>query len=95
VRRFPQLVPIASESADEEVMAVGRAARNWWATRFNGQSFMGVGLADPVLGKPVMDRMRESIRNCPPPMEMEGVGHFVQEQGAPLARAALKHWGDL
>jgi haloalkane dehalogenase len=95
VRRFPQLVPIASEAADEEVMALGRAARDWWATKFSGQSFMGVGLADPVLGKPVMDRMRESIRGCPPPMELEGVGHFVQEQGAPLARAALKHWGDL
>jgi haloalkane dehalogenase len=56
---------------------------------------MGVGLADPVLGKPVMDRVHEAIRNCPPPMEMEGVGHFVQEQGEPLARAALRHWGDL
>jgi pimeloyl-ACP methyl ester carboxylesterase len=76
-------------------MTIGRAARDWWSTKFEGKSFMGVGLADPVLGKPVMDRMRESIRNCPPALEMEGVGHFVQEQGEPLARAALKHWGDL
>lgn len=95
VRRFPQLVPLANEGADEAVMAIGRAARDWWATKFDGQSFMGVGLADPVLGKPVMDNMHKAIRNCPPPLEMEGVGHFVQESGEPLARAALKHWGDL
>lgn len=94
VRRFPQLVPLADEGADEAVMAIGRAARDWWATKFNGKSFMGVGLADPVLGKPVMDVMHKAIRNCPPPMEVEGLGHFVQEGGEPIARAALKAWGD-
>ncbi len=95
VRRFPQLVPLANEGADEAVMAIGRAAQSWWSTSFDGKSFMGVGLADPVLGKPVMDMMHKSIRNCPPPLEMEGVGHFVQESGAPLAQAALRHWGDI
>lgn len=95
VRKFPQLVPLADEAADEDVMAIGRASRDWWATKFNGQSYMGIGLADPVLGKPVMEMMHKAIRDCPPPMEMEGVGHFVQESGEPLARAALKHWGDL
>ncbi len=95
VRRFPQLVPIATESADEDVMAIGRAARAWWSMQFSGKSFMGIGLADPVLGKPVMAKMHEAIKGCPPPMEMDGVGHFVQEQGAPLARAALEAWGDL
>ncbi len=95
VRRFPQLVPIGSEAADAEVMALGRAARDWWANDFNGASFMGVGMADPVLGLPVMERVRDSIRGCPEPLLMEGVGHFVQEAGEPLARAALKAWGDL
>lgn len=95
VRRFPQLVPIAEEKADEAVMEIGRKARDWWSHEFNGKSFMGVGLADPVLGKPVMDNMHKFIKGCPPPMEMEGVGHFVQESGEPLARAALKAWGDL
>ena len=95
VRRFPQLVPLANEGADEAVMAIGRAARDWWATKFERQSSLGVGLAGPVVGKPVMDNMHKAIRNCPPPLEMEGVGHFVQESGEPLARAALKHWGDL
>lgn len=95
VRRFPQLVPIASESADEEVMAIGRAARDWWTNDFSGASFMGVGLADPILGLEVMQSMRKSIRGCPEPMLLEGVGHFVQEGGEPVARAALKAWGDI
>lgn len=95
VRRFPQLVPVASEAADQVVMDVGAAARDWWAEKFNGKSFMGVGMADPILGLPVMEMMRKNIRGCPEPMQLEGVGHFVQEGGEPLARAALKAWGDL
>jgi haloalkane dehalogenase len=94
VRRFPQLVPIRGEAADEEAMAIGRAARDWWRDEFRGQSFMGIGAADPVLGPPIMRRLRETIRGCPEPVMLEGVGHFVQEHGAPLARAALEAWGD-
>jgi pimeloyl-ACP methyl ester carboxylesterase len=94
VRRFPQLVPIANEAADEAVMAMGRAARDWWANSFNGQSFMAIGAADPVLGPDVMKTVRQSIRNCPEPLVLEGVGHFVQEAGDVVARAALKAWGD-
>jgi haloalkane dehalogenase len=95
VRRFPQLVPIASEGADENVMALGRAARDWWSKDFPGKSFMGIGMADPVLGPAIMRQIHAFIRNCPPPMELEGVGHFVQDHGAALARAALEAWGDL
>lgn len=95
VRRFPQLVPIASESADQAVMDIGAAARAWWTEKFSGKSFMGVGQADPVLGLPVMEMMRKNIRGCPEPMVLEHAGHFVQEEGEPIARAALKAWGDL
>ena len=56
---------------------------------------MAIGAADPVLGPPVMNRLRENIRGCPEPMLLEGVGHFVQEHGEPVARAALQAWGDL
>lgn len=92
-RRFPQLVPIAGENADEEVMAMGRAAREWWSTKFEGQSFMAIGMADPVLGPEIMRAVHASIRNCPPPLELEGVGHFVQEAGDRVAHAALAAWG--
>ncbi len=95
VRRFPQLVPVRGQGADEAVMTIGKAAQTWWRNEFRGQSFMGVGVADPVLGPPVMTQVRQSIHGCPEPLMLEGVGHFVQEHGEPLARAALAAWGDL
>ncbi len=88
-RRFPALVP-TSEDADG--VAVSRQAAMWWSTQFSGQSFMAVGIHDPVLGPKVMELMRQIIKGCPEPMMVEA-GHFVQEQGEPVARAALKAWG--
>ncbi len=38
-----------------------------------------------------MSAMRALIRGCPEPMLVDA-GHFVQEQGAPIARAALAAW---
>jgi hypothetical protein len=52
-------------------------------------------MADPVLGPPVMAALRRVIRGCPPPMEIEGGGHFVQEWGDVIAPAALRHFGDI
>lgn len=89
VRRFPQLVPSAP---DAPFAQLSRTARDWWAKDWRGKSFMAVGMADPVLGPPVMAALRQSIRGCPPPMEIEGGGHFVQEWGGPIADAALAHF---
>ena len=88
-RRFPALVP-TTEDADG--VAVSRQAAMWWATEFAGQSFMAVGTLDPVLGPKVMQRMRQIIKGCPEPMLLDA-GHFVQEHGEPVARAALAEWG--
>ena len=52
---------------------------------------MAVGTQDPVLGPPVMDRLRAIIRGCPEPMLVQQ-GHFVQESGESVARAALRAW---
>ena len=54
---------------------------------------MAIGMADPVLGKAVMEDLRADIRNCPPALEIAEAGHFVQEWGAPIAQAALKAFG--
>ncbi len=86
VRRFPNLVP---DHPDADGAAVSREARQWWSTQWDGQSFMAIGMRDPVLGPPVMHALRKWIRGCPPPMEVAEAGHFVQEHGAPIARAAL------
>ncbi|MEZ5184183.1 MAG: haloalkane dehalogenase [Candidatus Nanopelagicales bacterium] len=89
VRRFPALVP-TSEDADG--VGVSRQAAMWWNTQFSGQSFMAVGTLDPVLGPKVMELMRNVIKGCPEPLLLEA-GHFVQEHGDEVARAALAAWG--
>jgi hypothetical protein len=42
-----------------------------------------------VLGPPVMQALRNDIRNCPEPYEHSEAGHFVQEWGEEIARKAL------
>ena len=87
VRRFPNLVP---DHPDAPGAALSRAARDWWRTQWNGKSLMAIGMQDPVLGPPVMEEVRRHLRHCPPPLEIADAGHFVQEWGDEIARAALK-----
>ncbi|WP_137700897.1 haloalkane dehalogenase [Marimonas lutisalis] len=91
VRRFPQMVMI---EPGMEGIETAKRARNFWQTEWEGESFMAIGAQDPVLGVPVMSKLREVIRGCPEPMVLEEAGHFVQEWGDQVARAALKHFGD-
>jgi pimeloyl-ACP methyl ester carboxylesterase len=86
VRRFPQLLP---DRPDAPGAAVSRRARDWWRTAWHGRTLMAIGLADPVLGEPVMAQLRASIRDCPPPMRIPQAGHFVPEWGEAIARAAI------
>ncbi len=83
---FPALVPV---SPDMEGAAISREAAAYWSGEFAGKSFMAIGMADPVLGPPAMMQLNKLIKGCPPPMEIEGGGHFVQEWGEPIARAAI------
>jgi pimeloyl-ACP methyl ester carboxylesterase len=88
---FPALVPVEPAMGGVDV---SRAAAKYWSEEWDGPSFMAIGMADPVLGPDAMLALHKLIRNCPPPMEIAGGGHFVQEWGEPIARAALKHFGD-
>ena len=90
VRAFPNLVP---DRDDAPGAATSRDALDFWRTRWTGLSFMVIGMADPVLGAPAMRALHAAIRGCPPPMEIADAGHFVQEWGEPVARAALAHFG--
>lgn len=90
LRAFPNLVP---DGADAPGAAISREAQAFWQQRWAGDSFMAVGLQDPVLGGPTMAALRQCIRGCPPAMEVAEGGHFVQEWGAPIAQAALLHFG--
>lgn len=64
-------------------------ARQFWSEAWSGRGFMAVGMQDPVLGPPVMQALRDTIRGCPPPLEVAEGWHFVQERGEGIARAAL------
>jgi pimeloyl-ACP methyl ester carboxylesterase len=88
VRRFPALVPITPHDPGA---SVSRSAAAWWAEQWQGPTFLAVGINDPILGPPVMSRMRQLIRGCPEPFLVDE-GHFVQESGDLVARAALQAW---
>jgi len=90
LRAFPNLVP---EGDGAPGAATSRQAQAFWQHDWQGQSFMAVGGADPVLGGPTMAGLRACIRHCPPPLELPAAGHFVPEWGAPIAQAALLHFG--
>lgn len=92
VRRFPALVPI---DPSMEGVDTGMAAAKFWSQDWRGESFMAIGMQDPVLGPPAMRALQKVIRNCPEPMEIADGGHFVQEWGAPIAEAACKGFGML
>jgi len=87
VRRFPELVMVAPEMDGAEI---SRKAAHWLSTSWSGQSFMAVGMKDPILGPTVMAALRKQIRGCPPPLEIADGGHFVQEWGEEIANAAVK-----
>ena len=89
LRAFPPMVP---EFPDSDGAATGREARRFWREQWQGRSLMAIGQQDPVLGEPVMRVLREDIRGCPEPLLLPQAGHFVQEHGEPIARAALRHF---
>jgi pimeloyl-ACP methyl ester carboxylesterase len=86
VRSFPNLVPDAPDAPGAEI---SRKARQWLGSTWRGESFMVVGVRDPVLGPPVMAQLRAAIRGCPEPYLHPQAGHFVPEWGEEIARAAL------
>lgn len=89
-RRFPALVPVAP---DMDGVDVSRRAAEFLRERWAGQTFMAIGMQDPVLGPPVMGALAALIRGCPAPLELPGAGHFVQEQGREVAEAAVAAFG--
>ena len=98
VRRFPELVMMKENGQDltplsAEGVETSLAARAFWMNDWTGDSFMAIGMKDPVLGPKVMQMMRMLIRNCPEPMEVADAGHFVQEWGESIAKAALERFG--
>ncbi|MEO0879145.1 MAG: haloalkane dehalogenase [Pseudomonadota bacterium] len=98
VRRFPELVMMKEKGkeltpASSQGVETSLAARSFWRDDWTGESFMAIGMQDPVLGPPAMHVLKKNIKNCPEPLEVAEAGHFVQEWGAPIAKAALEKFG--
>ena len=89
VRRFPALV---QTSPDMQGVDTGLAALKFWQEDWTGDSFMAIGMQDPVLGPPAMQWLKKQIKNCPEHMEVADGGHFVQEWGEEIAREALNRF---
>ncbi len=90
VRRFPEMVP---DHPDAPGADLSRKAREWLKTKWNGDSFMVIGMQDPVFNPKAMNALRMIIKGCPKPYEVSDAGHFVQEWGDIVATEALKAFG--
>lgn len=86
VRAFPQLV---MTDASMPGVLESRAAVKFWSQQWNGQAFMAIGAADPVLGVEVMRKLHSLIRGCCEPLVITDGGHFLQEWGASIAAQAM------
>ncbi len=91
LRAFPPMVP---ETEEADGAALSRQAREFWRHDWSGRSLMAIGTQDPVLGTPGMRALQTLIRGCPEPLLLEHAGHFVPEQGAAVAQAAVRHFAD-
>lgn len=89
VRRFPEMV---MTDPGMEGIETSKAALKFWKDEWRGDCFMAIGAQDPVLGVDVMQRMRGVIAGCPEPLVLPDAGHFVQEWGEEVAKAALAHF---
>lgn len=90
LRAFPEMVPA---HPDAEGAAESREAAAFLDSRWQGDTFVAIGMHDPVLGPPVMRALAARITGCRPPLEVAEAGHFVQEWGDPVAKAAVAAFG--
>jgi len=90
LRAFPELLPAGPDAPGA---AQSRAAAAFFEQQWSGDAFLAIGMRDPVLGPPVMRALAARIRGARPPLELPQAGHFVQEWGEPVARAAVTAFG--
>lgn len=88
VYKFPKLV-----GTDDYGIEISRRAAEFWSSKWNGETFMAVGMKDKMLGPPVMSHMQKLINGCPAPLQIEEAGHFVQEHGSRIAEEAVTAFG--
>ena len=90
VRTFPELAMVEPGMAG---VAEAQAALRFWGAEWAGPTFMAIGGQDA--DRATMDTLRRQIRGCPEPLVVPEADHFIQEWGEPVARAALRAFGDI
>jgi len=85
VRAFPNLVPIHPDQRGAELH---REAMSWF-NQHHLPTFMGVGLADPVIGELGMKYVQSQLLGPIYVCKIPDAGHFVQEWGEAVAQKAL------
>ncbi len=88
-RRFPELV---MTGPDMEGVETSRQAAKWFAAEWKGDIFMAIGMKDKLIPPRLMERMRDILGVKREPLFLPDTGHFVQENGEDVARAALDAW---
>ncbi len=88
-RRFPELV---MTEPDKEGVEISRRAAQWFATNWQGDIFMAIGTKDELIPPRLMERMRDILGVKREPLLLPDTGHFIQENGEIVARAALDAW---
>jgi haloalkane dehalogenase len=89
-RTFPELAMVEPEM---EGVAEARASVKFWSEEWTGKSFIAIGAKASDMDD--MQTLRSQIRGCPEPLILKEADHFVPEWGEPVARAALRSFGDL
>lgn len=89
-RRFPELAMVEPEM---EGVAEALAAVRFWSEEWTGKSFMAIGAKAPDMED--MQTLCAKIRGLPEPLIVAEADHFVPEWGEPVARAALRSFGDI
>ncbi len=89
-RTFPDLAMV---EPGMEGVTEAEAAVRFWKEEWTGQSFMAIGAKDADAD--ATKALHSQIRGCPEPLVVTEADHFVPEWGEPIARAALRSFGDL
>jgi len=91
MRKFPELV---AQESNLEGVDISLKTTEFWKTKWEGKTFIAVGMQDPTLWSGVIKYIQSMIKNYPDPLEIPEDAHFVQEAGGELvAQKALEYFG--
>jgi pimeloyl-ACP methyl ester carboxylesterase len=89
LRRFPIIVP---DNPDLSGAKISQRAQKFLSEEWSGPVFMAIGMQDPVLGPPVMKKLKSIFKSPLKRVFIREGGHFLQEWGERVAKDALEYF---